>query len=116
MAQQFVVVFGNVSQLEVYEKEDDWKLYQQCLRQYYIANDIQDNKRVAVSLTSVSKSVYHTLSDLCDPELPESKTFDELCNLLDTQFSPRTSIWQKRIEFYKLQQTQEESIAKYCIS
>lgn len=47
------------------------------------------------------------------PELPESKTFDQLCSLLDTQFSPRTSVWRKRIEFYKMQQMQDESIAKY---
>lgn len=102
-----------MGRLEIYEEGDDWKLYRQRLEQYFVANDIQGNRRVAVLLTSVSKSVYCTLSDLCDPELPESKAFDELCNLLDTQFSLRTSVWRKRIEFYKLQQTQDELIAKY---
>lgn len=111
--QSSVVVFGNIGRLEIYEEGDDWKLYRQRLGQYVIANDIQGNRRVAVLLTSVSKAVYRTLSDLCDPALPESKEFKELCNMLDTQFSPRTSIWRKRIEFYKVQQMQDESIAKY---
>lgn len=107
MAQQPVVFFGNVGRLEIYEVEiygDDWKLYRQRLVQYFVAIDVRGNKRVTVLLTSISKSVYRTLNNLCDPELPESKTFDELCNLLDTQFSPRTSVWRKRIEFYKMQQ------------
>ncbi|XP_018396209.1 PREDICTED: uncharacterized protein K02A2.6-like [Cyphomyrmex costatus] len=113
MAQQPIVFFGNVGRLEIYEDGDDWKLYRQRLVQYFVANDVQGNRRVAVLFTSISKSVYCTLNDLCDPELPDSKTFDELCNLLETQFSPRTSVWRKRIEFYKMQQMQDESITKY---
>ncbi|KAF2901747.1 hypothetical protein ILUMI_04444, partial [Ignelater luminosus] len=43
------------------------------------------------------------------------KSFDELCNLLQKQFAPRTSVFRKRIEFYHIKQNMGEPINNYYV-
>ncbi|KAK9709879.1 hypothetical protein QE152_g26370 [Popillia japonica] len=60
----------------------DFNIYKERLEQYFIANGISDEKKVAVIITTLHSSVYTTLRDLCHPDVPSTKTgkiLDRMC-------------------------------------
>lgn len=94
---------------------EDWDLYKERLDQYFLANVITAERRVPVLLTLIGTHSYKILRDLCGPVLPKDKTFEELCALLTKQFSPRSSVFRKRIKFYHLKQSAGETINNYYV-
>lgn len=70
-------------------------------------------KKVAILLTVVSPSVYKTLRDLCDQQLPESKTFRQLDDLLKRHFLLQRAVYRERVKFYKTTQARGERIADW---
>lgn len=53
------------------------------------------------------------LKDLCDPITPDKKSFKEFCEILRKQFAPKVSVFKERLEFYRLYQTDQESINQW---
>lgn len=96
-----------------YSGHSDWQVYTERLEQFFEVNDIADDKKKALLLTSVGEDVYKTLRDVCHPQLPKSKTFDELIELLNKQFVVRTSVFRERVKFYTARQYANESIAQW---
>ncbi|XP_073977824.1 uncharacterized protein [Rhodnius prolixus] len=92
---------------------DDWQIYEERLEQYFIANNIPENKKVPVLLTLLGEAAYKYLRDLCSPELPKDTSYEQLCEVMSRQFSSRVSIYRNRIKFYSLQQEKEESISRW---
>ncbi|XP_051160432.1 uncharacterized protein K02A2.6-like [Leptopilina boulardi] len=109
----FVSTIGAMSEFKIGE---DWDIYQDRLTQYFIANSVtQPERKVAVLVTLIGQDAYKSLKDLCDPALPSSKTYEELCVILKGQFSKRVSIFRERTEFYELRQNDQESINEWFI-
>lgn len=92
----------------------DWDIYAEQLDFYCIANDILDeNKRRAVLLSTIGTPTFRILKSLVFPETLNSKTFDELVNILRHHFTPQTSIVFKRHVFQRRIQLQDEPIVSY---
>lgn len=104
-------LIGNIP--EFYCGSGDWNVYAERLDQYFEVNDIPDEKRSALLISVVGNEAYKTLRDLCHPELPKQKPFEELCALLEKQYSPQVSIFRERIKFYKAQQEQYENVSQW---
>ncbi|KAF2883624.1 hypothetical protein ILUMI_22558 [Ignelater luminosus] len=115
MESSSLAVCGNIGTLKKFNIGEDWSLYKERLDQYFLANYITEDRKVAVLLTLIGTQAYKVLRDLCDPVLPKEKSFDELCNLLQKQFAPRTSIFRKRIEFYYIKQNMGEPNNNYYV-
>lgn len=98
---------GSIGNLQEYHVGDDWNIYIERLEQYYEANFIEEDRKVAVLLTMVGSEAYKTLRNLCDPVLPKERKYKELKELLEKQFAPRISVFRYRIKFDKLQQEGE---------
>lgn len=96
-----------------YSACDDWLVFTERLEQFFEINDVADEKKRAILLTSVSDDVYKILRDVCHPVLPKNKTFDELCALLNKQFVKKTSVFRERVTFYNAKQMKDESIASW---
>lgn len=96
-----------------YNSGDDWQVFTERLEQFFEINDVADEKKRAILLTSISDDVYKTLRDVCHPILPKNKTFDELCALLNKQFVKKTSVFRERVTFYNSKQMKDESIASW---
>lgn len=92
---------------------DDWQVFTERLEQFFEINDVAEEKKRAILLTSISDDVYKTLRDVCHPLLPKQKTFDELCTLLNKQFVKKTSVFRERVTFYNTKQMKDESIASW---
>lgn len=92
-------------------------MYEERLEQYFIANYVQDNRKVSVLLTTIGEDAYKTLRDLCDPVLPKDKSYEDLYECLKEQFSPRISVFEERKNFYELKQVTNETVGQWyaCI-
>ena len=111
-----VRVYGTIGTLHEFNiHHDDWVIYKEKLDQYFLANLISDDRRVSVLLTLIGTDAYKVLRDLCDPDLPHSKSYDALCKLLEEQFSIKVSVFRKRIQFYNERQSQTESIRAWYV-
>lgn len=95
----------------------EWKTYKSRLNQWFIANDITDEKdkskvkRRALLLSALSESTYKLTSDLALPETLENVEFDAIIELLDTHFTPKRLGFAERYQFYSASHTAAGRIA-----
>ena len=108
-----VNVGANIGNLQEFNPSSDWTIYAERLEQYFRANYVDESRKVSVLITAIGPEVYKTLRDLCDPVLPQNKTYSELCDILRKQYSPRISIFKERKEFYDLSQAENESVSQW---
>ncbi len=98
------------------EGKEDWACYVERLEQFFIANDITDApKKRAVFLSGIGPSTYSLLRNLMTPDVPSSKTYDELKATLSAHFKPKTLVIAERFRFYKRNQHENESISDYIV-
>ncbi|KAH9640551.1 hypothetical protein HF086_001600 [Spodoptera exigua] len=57
-----------------------WPAYIRRVNQYILLNDVKDNLKVPMLITVVGESTYAVMCDLCSPDFPENKTYEELVN------------------------------------
>uniref|UniRef100_A0A1L8DAH5 Retrotransposon gag domain-containing protein n=1 Tax=Nyssomyia neivai TaxID=330878 RepID=A0A1L8DAH5_9DIPT len=101
---------GNIPEFNQY---CDWKVYLERLEQFFLVNDIPDTKRNAILISVIGNETYKTLRDLCHPQLPKDKTFEELCSLMDKQYGPQISVFRERIKFYQARQYDYETVSTW---
>ena len=107
---KFHSTIGSLSEFRIGE---DWEIYETRLTQYFIANDVPEEKMVATLITLIGSDAFKILNDLCDPIPPYNKTFKELCGILKKQFAPKIAIYKERLEFYNLTQGENESVNQW---
>ena len=95
------------------EKEEDWSSYVERIEQYFVANDIKNEKKVAVLISAMGPSTYGLLKNLTAPDKPNTKSFDELCTILDSHLSPKPIVIAECFRFYKREQLESEQINEY---
>lgn len=95
------------------DQNGDWQVFHERLDQFFEINDVPDEKKRAILITSIGDNIYKTLRDVCHPQLPKDKTFEELCALLEKQFVIKTSVYRERYNFYNAKQLPNESIANW---
>ncbi|XP_018365759.1 PREDICTED: uncharacterized protein K02A2.6-like, partial [Trachymyrmex cornetzi] len=108
-----VTFYSTIGALSEFRMGEDWNLYQERLGQYFVANQVSQQRKVAVLITLVGQEAYKILRDFCDPALPESKSYEELCEILKKQFAPRVSLFKERIKFHNLNQAEKESVNEW---
>ncbi|KAF2885856.1 hypothetical protein ILUMI_20318 [Ignelater luminosus] len=104
------IQIGNVGSLSEFNPADNWTIYQERLEQFFVANGVAQDRKVAVLLTLIGSKAYGVLRDICDPQKPSELLYDSLCQKLTQQFSIQTSVFRQRCHFYNLKQTQSETI------
>lgn len=104
---------GYIGELPQYYEGCDWQVFKERLEQFFEINDVPGDKKRAIMISCLNDSIYKTLRDLCHPNLPKDKTFEELCVLLDKQFLVKTSVYRERFNFYNTKQNKDESIAQW---
>ena len=69
-----MAVFGNIGEFTV-DQDNDWSEYEDRLKQYFLANDIDNvGKKRAILLSVVGAQAYYLLRKLCAPAKPSEKT------------------------------------------
>ena len=107
-----MALIGNIGSFDA--STDNWSSYKERLEQFYEANDIADEKKVAVLLSVIGGKTYDLLRSLTAPQRPAERNFAQLCEILESHFSPKPLIIAERFRFYKRNQRSGETISEYC--
>lgn len=84
------LAFGNVEPYKV--GTDDWEQYEEQLQQYFIANNVEDWRKVAVFLTVIGSQAYALVSNLVAPAKPSTKSYNELVAALRKHLKPKSLV------------------------
>lgn len=105
----------SVGKLEPFDlHKDDWNLYIDRLEQYFIVNDVKPAMRIATLITVVGSDAYELMVNLCTPEKPSAKTYDDLVDIMRRHLQPKPSVLAERFKFRQRVQRSHESIAEYA--
>ena len=69
------VAFGHIREFEL--GTESISAYLERVQLYFVANDVANEKKVAVLLSVIGSKAYVLLRSLLHPEAPKVKTFDQ---------------------------------------
>ena len=104
--------------LKTFDPEvDDWQIYIERLKHYFIANGVTDaGKKRSILLTVCGPSTYKLLRSLVANGDLDCPTYDELVLLAMNHYKPKPSVIVQRFNFNKRTRAAGESITAYVTS
>ncbi|CAC5375275.1 unnamed protein product [Mytilus coruscus] len=109
-----MAAFGLIGKIDPYDEAiEPWDSYVERLDQYFVANEIDGNKKVPALLCLIGGKLYSLLRDLTFPDKPAEKTFDVLVKLLKDHLAPKPLQASERFRFDKRDQKEGDSIQDY---
>ena len=103
--------FGKIDEFQV---NDDWSQYIERLGHYFTANDISVTvKQKSILLSVVGAETYKLIHNLSVPNLPGTKTYEELVELVKDYVCPQPNIIVQRCLFNSRTRQPEESVATF---
>ena len=104
-------MFGRIQ--EYCPENELFSAYLERVQLLFLANGVEDEKKVPVFLSVVGSKTYSLLRNLVTPALPQNKTFDQLVTTMKSHFEPKPIIIAERLHFHRRSQANGESIAEY---
>ena len=98
------------------EANEEWGTYCERVEQYFLANEIEDDKQVPAILSLMGSKTYGLLRSLCSPAKPSQKTFTGIVKILQEHLSPKPLVIAERFRFHKRRQLEGESISSFLAS
>ena len=89
--------------------------YTERIEQFFVANYINNDKKVAVLISVIGKKTYGILRDLCSPDRTNDKSYDQIIELLSTHYKPRYLEVAESHHFRKIIQNEGESLASFAV-
>ncbi|GAA53754.1 RNA-binding protein 1, partial [Clonorchis sinensis] len=81
-----------VSLEEFTATEGSWNQYVERVNCYFLANEITDKRKVNIILTICGSATYSLIRSLVSPDLPNTKTFDDLVSIVPKHYNPKPSV------------------------
>lgn len=104
-------IIGNVGEFD--QNEETWDSYIERFELFLSCNEIGSTKKVSTLLTVVGVKTFKLLRDLCTPDKPSSKSYDDLVKLIKEHLYPTPSFIAERYRFSLRNQLEHESVAQY---
>ena len=110
-----VVATTNAGRFEPFDpKQLSWDCYYERLDQFFIANDVvDDNKKRALLITSLSMEQYRLLTNFFAPVSPTTVPFAQLCRRLKQHFVPEKVEIAEVFKFYHRKQLPDEDVKTF---
>ena len=105
--------FGQLS--EFVAESERMSSYLERVELYFLANSVQNDKKVAILLSSIGAKTYEVLRSLVSPDQPNARTLDELKTLLKAHFEPKPLVISERFHFYRRKQLAGESVTDFLV-
>ncbi|KAL5018941.1 hypothetical protein ScPMuIL_004663 [Solemya velum] len=102
---------GHIDQFD--SSVEPWDSYVERLEQFFICNDVRDEKKVPVLLTVIGGSTYSLLRGLTAPKKPHEETYANIVQKLKTHLCPKPLVIAERFRFHKREQKPDESVREY---
>ena len=67
---------------------EDWPSYIERTEQFFLANEIKEEKKAPVLLSAIGPRTYRLLRSLVAPEKPKDKTYNEIVSALEAHLAP----------------------------
>ncbi|CAC5381589.1 unnamed protein product [Mytilus coruscus] len=100
--------------IEEFKFENNFEEYTERLEEYFLANEIDDDdKKRSIFLTVCGEKPYSLLRNLCAPAKPNTKTFDNLKEVLTDHLRPKPLIIAERYKFHQRKQESHEKVRDY---
>lgn len=112
---QIVVAASNVGRFEAFDPEKlSWDSYAERLDQFFIANDVvDDRKKRALLITSLSMEQYRLLTNFFAPDSPTTTDFETLCDRLRQHYVPEKVEIAEVFNFYQRKQQPNEDVKTF---
>ncbi|XP_013404718.1 uncharacterized protein K02A2.6 [Lingula anatina] len=95
------------------DSKENVECYIERLEQYFLVNDIENDKKAAVLLTVIGSTAYAKLKSLTSPELPSTLSYDQLKGHLQNYYAPKPLVIAERFKFMKRNQLEGEKVSEY---
>ncbi|CAC5384147.1 unnamed protein product [Mytilus coruscus] len=100
--------------IEEFKFENNFEEYTERLEEYFLANEIDDDdKKRSIFLTVCGEKTYSLLRNVCAPAKPNTKTFDNLKEVLTDHLRPKPLIIAERFKFHQRKQESHEKVRDY---
>ena len=106
-------VYGHVGPFD--ENSEKFANYAGRYEAFMVANEIAEDKQVHVFLAVVGPQAYKLLKNLCDPENPNSKSYEELKQILQAHYEPAPIVIAERHKFWTASQEENESVSDFVV-
>lgn len=95
------------------ETQEKWETYVERVEQFFLANNIDEDRQAPTLLSLMGSKTYTLLRDLLTPDKPATKSFQEIVTTLQQHLSPKPSEIAERFHFYKRIQRKGETVLTY---
>ena len=93
---------------------EDWRSYTECLKNYFIANDIKSEAKQHVILLSVcGPHTYKLICSLLSPQEPKDVSFADIVKQMTDHYQPKPSIIMQHFKFHSRSHKQGKSVRMY---
>ena len=96
--------------------QEDWLSYIACVQNYFVANDIAEDKaakRRAILVSVCGVSTYRLIKSLAAPAKPEEVSFENLVKLVEGHHNPEPSATVQRFKFHSRCRQPAETVSTY---
>lgn len=104
-----------IGNIEPFVPGGNFPLYKDRVEQFFQANDVNNEKKVATFVTIMGCEVYEILCSLCVPDLPSKLGYEEIMKRLMDHFEPKRNKRAERYKFHRATQENGESVKDYII-
>ena len=77
-------------------------------------NEKQIRKTLQFTISLIGKQTYSTLKDLCLPNLPAEKTYNQLTEILKGYYKPKVLEVAESYRFHHTFQSENETVTEYA--
>lgn len=104
-------IIGNIDSFD--SNEETWNSYIERFELFVECNGISSTKKVSTLLTVVGPKTYNLLRDLCTPNKPSTKSYDDIVKIVQDHLYPKPNLIAERYKFSQRDQREHESAAQY---
>lgn len=108
---EFTEMLGSVGEFDA--SQETWASYIERFELFCDCNKVEENKKVCTLLTVIGVKTYSLLRNLCTPDKPSSKEFDEIVKIIQEHLYPKPSFIAERYTFSRRNQLDHESVSDY---
>ena len=106
-------VYGHVGPFD--ENTEEFVDYAGRYEAFMVANEIAEDRQVHVFLAVVGPQAYKLLKNLCDPDNPNGKSYEDLKQILQAHYEPAPIVIAERHKFWTASQEENESVSDFVV-
>ncbi|XP_075157818.1 uncharacterized protein LOC142231085 [Haematobia irritans] len=106
---------GLIGNIEPYLPGENFNSWVARVEQFFVVNDVNENKQVPLFITLIGAEAYEILASLTVPLKPKDKSISQLLKILTDHFAPKANEIAERYKFYSRDQKEGEPIADYIV-